>query len=983
MVKQPAVVVLIAGACVALAACQNTDDARDLSEGRDLSDAPDLAEPPRAQLGLVVQVVNDNGGTATASDFSVGADGPTPLAATVAAASGTELEPGTYTLDATSLAAYAAQGWTCVGVSLEAGNKVTLAAGVSATCTITHDDVAPVLTLEKQVTNDNGGTAQPSGFLLTATGPSTVSGNGTVASGASFLAGSYTLSSSTLPGYSAGAWSCVGATLGPGDAISLGIGESAVCSITDDDVAPSLTLVAQVFNDNAGTAAAAAFTLTATGPTPISGPGGATSGASFAQGVYALSDSGPTGYAPSAWSCSAGSLTGNMLTLAVGETAVCSLTEDDLLVPLVEPSNTVVTTAAGVQQQPSVAVDPLDAQHVAIAYMDYALRATGYAGIALAASTDGGASWTKTEVPVPAAFNAAAGSPVARFHQGKLYVVFMAATFEGPNKPGLIYDPRTFTGLSGRSFGMQADNGIFIASTVDDGANWGTTVAIASNLYTSPTKVPFETTPDLAIDEASGNLYVTWARFYPAGLYPGRPTSLGGSAIMLARSADGGQSWTTLAQAGGAPVILDPVIPNANQAAGSEGNGVYTNPRVSVGPEGDVYVSAWVSARIVVWHSTDQGATFQGPSSDATDPSGKPFGLQNVPGGVTPAQAFNPAGTLLDNAFRTLPMRAIAADPARPGYVYFVEATMAYLDDTTTVFDAGSIHFARSTDYGVTWSRLFTLGGQAPRLGELAVADQPFFRSPLNDDDGNRFLPFHASLTNEVVTGQALPELSVDAQGNIAVLWYDTRRDPGDHNLDVFATISTDGGLSFRANHRVTSLAFDPSSGAFVDARAATSFHLGDRLGLALAGGNIYAAWTDTLAGNQEIVMSRSVLSPSPATPNDRYEPNELAAQATALGSMSVSRVVPRLLMVGGEEDWFRFTVGLSGTLTASVIGTGGEVLVLELWDVTATTLLATGAAITDGRQVSFAVTASEQFLVRVRKQPSATAVEYTLSLGL
>ena len=37
---------------------------------------------------------------------------------------------------------------------------------------------------------------------------------------------------------------------------------------------------------------------------------------------------------------------------------------------------------------------------------------------------------------------------------------------------------------------------------------------------------------------------------------------------------------------------------------------------------------------------------------------------------------------------------------------------------------------------------------------------------------------------DEVISGQALPKMAVDAQGNIVLAWYDTRRDPANHLLD-------------------------------------------------------------------------------------------------------------------------------------------------------------------------------------------------------
>ena len=58
---------------------------------------------------------------------------------------------------------------------------MTVVAGQQKTCTITNDDDAPKLTLNKVVVNDNGGTALESAWTLTATGnpvtdPATLSG---------------------------------------------------------------------------------------------------------------------------------------------------------------------------------------------------------------------------------------------------------------------------------------------------------------------------------------------------------------------------------------------------------------------------------------------------------------------------------------------------------------------------------------------------------------------------------------------------------------------------------------------------------------------------------------------------------------------------------------------------------------------------------------------------------------------------------------
>ncbi len=82
-------------------------------------------------------------------------------------------------------------------------------------------------------------------------------------------------------------------------------------------------------NDNGGTALDTAWTLSAAGPTPLSGSTPVDSDASFDAGTYSLSESGPTGYAASAWSCVGGTQSGSDITVGLGESATCTITNDD------------------------------------------------------------------------------------------------------------------------------------------------------------------------------------------------------------------------------------------------------------------------------------------------------------------------------------------------------------------------------------------------------------------------------------------------------------------------------------------------------------------------------------------------------------------------------------------------------------------------------------------------------------------------------
>src|SRR5207249_4623976 len=268
------------------------------------------------KLIVIKHVINNKGGTAVASDFTLGVQGSAPSPGIFAGAEspgttvflnagafdGTESGPGGYS------ASFSAD---CTG---------SIAVGQTKTCTVTNDDNAPSLVLIKYVTNNNGGTRTAAEWTLTAAGPTPISGAGGASSGSGSSAGTYTLSESGPSDYSAGTWLCIGGSQN-GNQITLALGQSATCSIVNDDVAPHLTLIKHVDNGLSIGSPPSAFTLTATGPTTLSGPGpSVTSGAGFAAGTYALSEAGPSGYDASGWTCAGVSLgSGNTIVLALAQ----------------------------------------------------------------------------------------------------------------------------------------------------------------------------------------------------------------------------------------------------------------------------------------------------------------------------------------------------------------------------------------------------------------------------------------------------------------------------------------------------------------------------------------------------------------------------------------------------------------------------------------------------------------------------------------
>lgn len=99
---------------------------------------------------------------------------------------------------------------------------------------------------------------------------------------------------------------------------------------------PSLTLNNIVVNDSGRSKPESSWILTATGATTLSGHGatGSTdvvSDGSFLGGTYTLSQSGPSMYTASAWTCTNGvTVNGsNQINLGSGQTTVCSITNND------------------------------------------------------------------------------------------------------------------------------------------------------------------------------------------------------------------------------------------------------------------------------------------------------------------------------------------------------------------------------------------------------------------------------------------------------------------------------------------------------------------------------------------------------------------------------------------------------------------------------------------------------------------------------
>lgn len=209
----------------------------------------------QGNLQVIKHVVNDNGGDALPSAWTLKADGPTPISGAGGATSGPTFKAGTYTLsESGGPSGYAASAWSCDGVTLS-GNQITLGPGESKTCTITNDDQAATLIVIKHVENPFGGTAKASGFTLSVSGnsPNPASFPGAESPGTPVLLkpGSYSVTETGPRGYRASlSADCSG---------SIGLGQTKTCTVTNTQQPGTIVI------KKTAVGGSASFAFTATG----------------------------------------------------------------------------------------------------------------------------------------------------------------------------------------------------------------------------------------------------------------------------------------------------------------------------------------------------------------------------------------------------------------------------------------------------------------------------------------------------------------------------------------------------------------------------------------------------------------------------------------------------------------------------------------------------------------------------------------------
>ena len=180
-------------------------------------------------LNVKKHVVIDNGGIATANAWTMtvaSSNGGTGTGSALGSEAGT-----LYTLQSGKAYSVVESGGPAGYFETDSAdcNIANAVAGTAYTCTITNDDIAPTLVVNKVIVNDDGGTKLlPSDFSLKLDG-------GAVTHGAvnTTTIGLHTVSETADAGYA----SAIGGNCATDGTITLALGDIKTCTITNDDIA--------------------------------------------------------------------------------------------------------------------------------------------------------------------------------------------------------------------------------------------------------------------------------------------------------------------------------------------------------------------------------------------------------------------------------------------------------------------------------------------------------------------------------------------------------------------------------------------------------------------------------------------------------------------------------------------------------------------------------------------------------------------------
>ena len=305
--------------------------------------------------------------------------------------------------------------------------------------------------------------------------------------------------------------------------------------------------------------------------------------------------------------------------------------------------------------EPYIAVNPQNPNNLVGVWQQDRWSNGGSQGALSATSFDGGKTWSVRSV----AFSRCAGGNVAN-----------GGDFDRASDPWVTFSPngaayQMAVSFTGASFSANSSNALLVSRSTDGGASWSPTVTLIRDGSQF-----FNDKGSITADPRDARfVYATWDRLAQSG----------GGPAMLARSTDGGASWTA------ATPIYDP---GANsQTIGNEIVLLADGTLVDLFTQIDVAPNGMRRSSLAVIRSSDRGATWSAPTKIADLLA---IGTKDPDSGV----AIRDAAVLGEIAVDTL------------GNLYVVWQDARFSGGTRD-----GIAFARSIDGGATWSAPVQVNG--------------------------------------------------------------------------------------------------------------------------------------------------------------------------------------------------------------------------------------------------------------------------------
>lgn len=411
-------------------------------------------------------------------------------------------------------------------------------------------------------------------------------------------------------------------------------------------------------------------------------------------------------------------------------------------------------------------------------------------------SRDGGVTWENQSFGVVRQNWQSGNDPSVGFdHEGNPYVMYGAF-------------PQPFTG----------ESGVYIARSFDTGRTWQPHIVVIEHTGAMTADSAFEDKYYIEIDRSASSPYRGWM-YTPWKRVTDRDSA---TQIVFTRSIDGGTTWTT-------PIGIGP------RKSGTSRHITFGQsfPLVRTGPNGEIY-GVWNDgpARSIGFvKSIDGGDTWTEPRY--------------------PVTGYEYLGT--DRYFTEVLTVIDTIDRGEPTERY----------DTTQVTDTvNQYHVLKNTFRAETYPTMAVDMSQGERRGWIYLCWSAN-RNPdiyeIHSSDGGETWSAPKIIQSETRNDQWWPWISIDeTNGDIGVMYSDSRNDPDNILIDTYVSYSSDGGATW-IDRKATDAMSDFRDNPFID-----QVFAGDYSGNAFHDGKIYPSFLDTRNDNDVYIALVDIRKPLP-----------------------------------------------------------------------------------------------------------------------